>query len=46
MKQAALDPDDLWEAIEPFLRQKPPKPQGGRPRVADRAVLGGIIFVL
>ena len=46
MKQAALDPDDLWEAIEPLLPQKPPKPQGGRPRVADRAALGGIIFVL
>ena len=35
--------DELWEAIEPLL---PPKPQGGRPRLDDRAALTGIIFVL
>ena len=39
-------PDDLWEAIEPLLPKERPKPKGGRPRVADRAALGGIIFVL
>ncbi len=38
--------DELWEAIEPLLPEEPPKPKGGRPRVPDRAVLGGIIFVL
>jgi transposase len=38
--------DDLWEAIEPLLPKEPPKPKGGRPRVPDRAALGGIIFVL
>ncbi len=38
--------DELWEAIEPLLPQEPPKPKGGRPRVPDRAVLRGIIFVL
>jgi transposase len=37
---------DLWEAIEPLLPKEPPKPTGGRPRVPDRAALGGIIFVL
>ncbi len=39
-------PDDLWEAIEPLLPREPPKPKGGHPRIPDRAVLGGIIFVL
>src|SRR5215218_1132134 len=46
MKNLPLVPDDLWEAIEPLLPQEPPKPKGGRPRVPDRAVLGGIVFVL
>jgi transposase len=38
--------DELWEAIEPLLPPEPPKLKGGRPRVPDRAVLTGIIFVL
>jgi|SRR5215203_5980178 len=38
--------DELWEIIEPLLPSEPPKPQGGRPRVDDRAALSGIIFVL
>ncbi len=38
--------DELWEMIEPLLPEEPPKPKGGRPRVLDRAALGGIIFVL
>ena len=38
--------DELWEAIEPLLPPEPPKPRGGGPRVPDRAVLTGIIFVL
>ena len=29
-----------------MLPPEPPKPKGGRPRVPDRAVLTGIIFVL
>ncbi len=41
-----LVPDDLWEAIEPLLPKEPPKPKGGRPRVPDRAALGGIVFIL
>jgi transposase len=28
------------------LPPEPPKPQGGRPRVSDRAALTGIVFVL
>ena len=38
--------DELWTIIEPLLPPEPPKPKGGRPRVADRAALTGIIFVL
>src|SRR5919112_4302422 len=41
-----LVPEALWEAIEPLLPKEPPKPKGGRPRVPNRAALGGIIFVL
>ena len=39
-------PDDLGEAIAPLLPVQPPKSQGGRPRVPDRAALAGIVFVL
>ncbi len=38
--------DELWERIEPLLPVDPPKPQGGRPRVPNRAALTGILFVL
>jgi transposase len=38
--------DPLWEAIAPLIPPEPPKPNGGRPRVADRKALGGILFVL
>ena len=41
-----LLPDDLWAVIEPLLPPEPPKPKGGRPPVADRAALTGILFVL
>ena len=33
-------------AIEPLLPERPPRPKGGRPPVADRAALTGILFVL
>src|SRR5918995_319483 len=46
MNVSSLVPNDLWEAIEPLLPIEPPKPKGGRPRVPDRAALGGIVFVL
>ncbi len=38
--------DELWQIIESLLPDEPPKPNGGRPRVDDRAALSGIIFVL
>ena len=46
MAHEALVSDELWEAIEPALLSARPKPRGGRPRIPDRAALGGIIFVL
>ena len=41
-----LVPDDLWDVIAPLLPTEPDKPNGGRPRIPDRATLGGILFVL
>jgi len=38
--------DELWEVIEPLLPPEPPKPNGGRPRISNRAALTGIMFVL
>ena len=43
---AVLVPDALWSLIRPLLPASMPKPQGGRPRVSDRACLTGILFVL
>ena len=41
-----LVPDELWAVIAPLLPEEKAKPKGGRPRIADRACLAGIIFVL
>ncbi len=38
-----LLPDALWNLIEPLLPVPPPRPNGGRPRVPDRASLTGIL---
>ncbi|HEX9945557.1 MAG TPA: transposase, partial [Thermoanaerobaculia bacterium] len=38
--------DALWERIAPLLPPERAKPKGGRPRIADRAALTGILFVL
>lgn len=38
--------DELWSIIQPILPVEASKPKGGRPRVNDRAVLSGILFVL
>jgi transposase len=39
-------PDELWEIIRPTLPVHKPDPRGGRPRLGDRNVLTGILFVL
>ena len=41
-----LVPDELCIFIDPLLPPEPPKPNGGRLRVPDRAALAGIIYVL
>src|SRR5215204_4463278 len=41
-----LVPDEVWAAIQPLLPPKPPHPKGSPPWIEDRAVLGGIIYVL
>ena len=41
-----LVPDELWKRIEPLMPAPPSHAKGGRPRIADRAVLTGIVFVL
>ena len=41
-----LVPDSLWEIVESVLPPEPPEPKGGRPRIPDRQVLAGILFVL
>jgi transposase len=43
---ATLVPDTLWGIIQPLLPASMPKPQGGRPRLSDRACLTGILYVL
>src|SRR5439155_6175321 len=45
MKQPSLS-DELWNAIRPLMPPEPARPDGGRPRVPDRAALTGILFVL
>lgn len=38
--------DELWAIIEPLLPPRPARRRGGRPRLDDRRVLTGIVFVL
>ena len=38
--------DELWVVIKPLLPPEPEKLRGGRPRVLNRDVLRGILFVL
>jgi len=38
--------DELWQQIQPLIPPPPPKKKDGRPRVDERRVLDGIIYVL
>ena len=38
--------DRMWQQIQPAIPPLPPKKKSGRPRVQDRIVLDGIIYVL
>lgn len=38
--------DQLWALVEPLLPKRAPRPKGGRPPVANRAALTGMMFVL
>jgi transposase len=38
--------DELWQRLAPLFPPHPPRPKGGRPPVADRTALTGILFVL
>jgi transposase len=39
-------PEDLWKLIEPILPPDKPPGANGRPRVLNRIVLNGILYVL
>jgi transposase len=39
-------PDDLWDRVEPLLPKYRPGKHGGRPRVDQRRVFDGILYVL
>jgi transposase len=39
-------PDDLWAQIEPILPLDKPSGMNGRPRVPNRTVMNGILYVL
>lgn len=39
-------PDELWKLIEPILPPDKPPGANGRPRVLNRTVLDGILYVL
>src|ERR687884_2324517 len=43
---APLVSDAFWSLFAPLLPSRPPRPQGGRPPIDDRAALTGILFVL
>ena len=38
--------EELWGVLEPLLPVPPPRPKGGHCRIATRAVLTGMLFVL
>jgi transposase len=45
MAKPILD-DELWAVLELLLPPEPLRPRGGRPRLPNKQVLTGILFVL
>ena len=43
---APLASDELWAIVKPLIPKHEPNPKGGRPRLDDRKLLAGILFVL
>jgi transposase len=43
---AWMVPDELWGVVAPLLPSPPSHARGGRPRIPDRNVLAGILFIL
>ena len=39
-------PDDLWAIVAPLVPAEKPKPYGGRPPLAARRVLAGVVYRL
>ncbi len=39
-------PDEVWERLKNVIPSARPKPKGGRPRMADRAALDAIFYLL
>ncbi len=39
-------PDDLWDLIEPILPPGKPPGSNGRPRIPNRTVVNGVLYVL
>jgi transposase len=46
VEKFARIPDGLWKRIEPLLPKRGPKPRGGRPPIADRVAMAGIVYRL
>jgi transposase len=50
VRQRSMKPfvsDDLWLLVEPLLpKERRPNKKGGRPRISNRRVLTGILFIL
>src|SRR5580692_11091415 len=45
MEQKFADvPDRLWQLVCPLLPPEKPRPRGGRPPVANRKILAGIVY--
>jgi len=39
-------PEELWDRVKPLLPAEPLRTKGGRPRVAARKILAGVVYRL